>query len=257
MILKILGCGTSTGVPIPGCECAVCTSGKEKNERSRTSALLKLESGKNILIDCCTDLRYQALKHKIKKLDAVLLTHSHADHIMGLDDLRAFNFTLGGAMPCYTNEQTIQDLRRIFSYVFEPDPHYQGGLLPKVELNTIPELGTFNLCGVDITSFPLLHGSTRVLGFRFGDIAYATDCKEIPAESRQILNGVRRLVLDGLRYESHRTHMTISEAVQVATDLGVEKTYLTHMTHSVDYDEVMAKLPPHVELAYDGLEIGD
>ncbi|MBX7139005.1 MAG: MBL fold metallo-hydrolase [Oligoflexia bacterium] len=255
MILKILGCGTSTGVPIPGCDCAVCSSPDPKNHRNRTSALIKLDSGDNILIDASTDLRQQALRWNVRRINAMLLTHAHADHILGMDDLRCFNFTLRAPIPCYGLADSLQDVRRVFSYVFDPDPNYEGGMLPQITLNPIEAYRPITILGTEILPFELRHGRMTVLGFRCGNIAYATDCKTIPERSITALKGVRFLVLDGLRYEQHRTHLTIDEAIEIAGKIGAEKTYLTHMTHSVDYSETMAKLPPHVELAYDGLEI--
>jgi len=214
-----------------------------------------LPSGFNILIDASTDLRHQALKWDLEQVHAVLLTHAHADHIMGLDDLRAFNFTTKLTIPIFAAAETSEVVRRTFAYVFNPDPNYPGGLLPKLSLEQIREFVAFEVGGQKIEPFSLEHGPTQVLGFRFGEIAYATDCKLVPERSREVIKGARYLILDGLRNESHRTHMTISEAVKCAEELGVEKTYLTHMTHSIDYHETMKLLPPHVELAYDGLEI--
>lgn len=255
MILQILGCGTSTGVPLPGCTCRVCTSGKLQNERLRTSGLIRLDSGRNILIDASTDLRQQALKWKVSRVDALLVTHPHADHILGIDDLRCFNFVQRASIPCYGNRSTLDRIRRTFAYIFEPDPDYQGGGLPQVTLQEIQDEIPFTAAGASIQPFPLEHGGITVLGYRIGELAYATDCKRIPENSRKILKGVKVLVLDGLRYEAHRTHMTIDEAVSVAAELGIRRTVLTHMTHNVDFDEVSARLPRQVELAYDGLEI--
>ncbi len=255
MILKIIGSGTSTGIPLPACDCKVCTSGKPKNIRMKPSALLKLENGKQILIDAGTDLRHQALKYHIKVIDAVLFTHAHADHIFGIDDLRGYNFILKSSIPCYGTKNTFEELKRCFGYIFEPDPHYEGGALAKLDLFEIEEQKPFELFGTKIEPFLLMHGKIRVTGFRFGDIAYATDCNFIPEESKKTLKGVKYLVLDGLRYEKHGTHFTIPEAIEAATEIGAKITYLTHMTHSVDHDEVSAKLPAHVKLAYDGLDI--
>ncbi|MDZ4786596.1 MAG: MBL fold metallo-hydrolase [bacterium] len=255
MILKILGCGTSTGVPIPGCQCKVCTSGKSTNNRSRTSAILIKEDGKGILIDASTDLRYQSLKWNIKRVDAVLYTHSHADHILGTDDLRCFNFVNQNVIPCYGSKSTLDRIKSFFDYIFSPDPNYEGGLLAQLSLHEIDEVSPFSLLDIQIKPFKLHHGSTQVTGFRFGDLAYATDCKVIPAESKEIIKGVKNLVLDGLRFKNHKTHLTIDEAIVLAEEIGAEKTYLTHMTHDLDYDELLLKLPKHIEPAYDGLEI--
>lgn len=255
MKLQILGCGTSTGVPLPGCKCKVCLSPDPKNKRMRTSAIIKDDSGFNILIDAGPDLRWQALNFGIDAVNAVLFTHAHADHIFGMDDLRSFNFVHKQAIPCYGNAGTIAHIRRVFSYVFEPDLSYPGGILPQLSLHEIYPTKSFELGGVNIVPFSLDHISVEVLGFRVGDVAYATDCKRIPEQSMQLLKGLRYLVLSGLRYEKHNTHLTIEEAIEYASKIGAEKTFLTHMAHSVDYQEVSAKLPAHVSLAYDGLEL--
>jgi len=255
MKLKILGCGTSTGVPIPGCRCDICTSGKEKNNRTRTSALITTPEGKNLLIDTSSDFRYQALTWKISHIDAVLYTHSHSDHISGIDDLRGYNFVSKEDIPCYGAGVTLAEIRKRFSYIFEPNPGYQGGLPPQLDLNEIEAGKTFKAAGLSVKPFLLKHGSLNVMGYRFGKLAYATDCKIIPEESIKTLKGLDYLILDGLRYEGHATHMTIPEAIECAADLGVKKTILTHMTHTIDYKTVSSTLPEEVELAYDGMEI--
>lgn len=256
MILKILGCGTSTGVPIPGCSCAVCTSGDPKNIRFKTSALLSSDDGKHhVLIDASTDFRHQALRYQIPSLDAVLFTHSHADHILGVDDLRSYNFIRGGAIPCYGSEETLGEVARVFRYIFEGNPAYEGGPLPQLVLHPIHYGEKFNTSIFTILPFEVLHGSMSVTGFRIGNLAYVTDCKYVPQASASLLSGLDVLILDGLRYEPHNTHMTIDEAIAFASEIGAGQTYLTHMTHSVDYHEVSRKLPSHVALAWDGLEI--
>lgn len=255
MRIKILGSGTSTGVPVPSCRCRVCCSGHPRNERLRTSALITVSDAQNILIDTTTDLRQQALRWDIRSVSSVLFTHAHADHIFGIDDLKSFNFTKRGVIPCFGQKETLDVIRKSFSYIFEPDPDYRGGMLPDLTLNEIEDTALFEVCGSKVQAFPLLHGHMKVLGYRFGELAYATDCKAIPAASKEILKGVRYLILDGLRYEPHFTHFTIPEAINAAQEIGAEMTYLIHMTHTVDHDEVSAKLPRGVALAYDGLEI--
>ena len=245
MKLTILGCGTSTGVPVPACTCAVC------------SALLQHPSGFNLLIDTSPDLRTQALRHNISHLDAVLYTHSHADHVLGLDDLRAFNFIHGRAIDCYASAATFASLERTFPYVFHLDPHYEGGLLPQIVKHEIAAGQTVSIGPFSVQALALKHGRGDVLGYRFGDIAYATDCNFLPPETFDALRGVRYLVLDGLRFEEHRTHFTIPQAIEVAAQIGAQTTYLTHTTHSVDYHEISATLPKGVSLAYDGLIIDD
>lgn len=255
MKLTILGCGTSTGVPVPACNCAVCRSNDPKNERLRTSALIEDSSGFAVLIDTSPDLRIQTLRRNIQRIDAVLFTHAHADHIMGLDDLRGFNFVKGAAIDCYADGKTLAALRRCFKYVFEPDPDYEGGLLPQILLHEIAAGTKLTLGTIEVQAFSLKHGREEILGYRFGEIGYATDCNFIPTETIAMLRGVRYLILDGLRFEPHRTHFTIAQAIELAAEIGAEHTYLTHMTHSIDYRTVSAKLPAHVALAYDGLTI--
>jgi len=254
--LTILGSGTSSGVPMPGCDCLVCRSEHPGNHRLRTSALIEID-GLNILIDASTDLRQQALKFGIKRIDAVLFTHSHADHILGLDDLRSFNFVQRESIPCYGTEKTLLDLKRCFHYVFDPDPLYKGGALPQLVLHTINEHGPLAIRGRDLSlsTFPLRHGEGKVSGFRVNNLAYATDCSDIPEKSRESLQGLEYLILDGLRFREHSTHFTIPKAIDVAREIGAKKTYLIHTSHEVDYVAVSKELPEGIELAYDGLTL--
>ena len=253
--ILILGCGTSTGVPIPGCRCEVCLSKDPRNKRLRTSALIKTADQRNILIDAGPDLRTQALKYDIRRLDAVFFSHSHADHILGIDDLRAFNFVQHEKINCYGTNETLEHIKQCFPYIFNPNPNYKGGMLAQLELNEIDGTSPLTLEGLTIQPFPVIHGGLTVTAFRCGELGYVTDCKIIPDNSFEKLTGVKTLVLDGLRYEEHATHLTIPEAIEIAKQVKAEKTYLTHMTHSVDYKDVMNKLPDGIELAYDGLEI--
>lgn len=255
MLLTILGCGTSTGVPIPGCRCPVCLSPHPCNKRLRTSAVISTDEGRTILIDATPDLRQQALRAGIERIDAVLFTHAHADHILGIDDLRAFNFIQQSRITCYGSRHTLPRIRHMFSYVFEPDENYLGGALPQLDLVEFENGVPFKLFDLPIEPFSLMHGDLEVTGFRFGNLAYATDCNAIPLVSQKRLKGIDLLVLDGLRYEAHRTHFTIPEAISVAGALEVGATWLTHMTHTVEYEEVSRKLPRSISLAYDGLQI--
>lgn len=255
MLLTILGCGTSTGVPIPGCQCRVCLSSHPRNKRLRTSAVITTDEGRRILIDATPDLRYQSLRAGIERVDGVIFTHAHADHILGIDDLRAFNFIQGSRISCYGSSHTLPRIRQMFSYVFDPDENYLGGALPQLDLIQFENGTPFSLFDLKIEPFSLLHGDLEVTGYRFGNLAYATDCNSIPLQSQLVLRGIDLLILDGLRYEPHRTHFTIPEAVSMAKALEVGSTWLTHMTHSVEYEEVSSQLPPGVALAYDGLQI--
>ncbi len=253
--LTVLGCGTSTGVPIPGCTCHVCTSKNPRNHRLRTSSAITLPDDQVLLIDASPDLRLQALTHGLRRVDAVLYTHAHADHILGTDDLRVFNFRRTSPIPCISTRATLESLKQTFHYIFDPDPLYQGGALAKLSLEEVSPGVPFEAAGQSILPLLLYHGELPILGWRIGDLAYATDCNCIPAETKEQLKGVRTLLLDGLRYEPHATHFTIPEAVETAQTLGFEQTYLLHMTHTVEYEDVSKSLPEGIQLAYDGLEI--
>ena len=255
MQFTILGSGTSTGIPVPGCNCSVCRSTDPHNSRLRTSAALRIADGRVILIDSSTDLRQQALKFGIERVDAVLYTHAHADHILGLDDLRCFNLVSGASIPCYATPETLTALRSTFAYVFDQNNTYQGGLLPQLDLIPFNPGEKLLVCDTHIQSIELLHGSLAVVGFRIGNLGYATDCNYISPKSKAALRGIDTLVLDGLRYESHRTHFTIKQAISVAQEIGARQTYLIHMSHSIDHASVCAQLPQGISLAYDGLTI--
>jgi len=211
--------------------------------------------GEGILIDSSPDLRMQALSAKITKISAVLYTHAHADHILGFDDLRAFNFIQQAAIPAYGTADTLAAIKKLFDYAFNPDSNYIGGGLPRVTLHELQPGDNLELYGFNIRVVPLLHGRIPVVGFRIGDLAYLTDCNHIPDKSKELLAGVRTLILDGLREEVHPTHFTVQEAVAVANELQAERTYIIHMSHSIDYGPMNARLPKNVQLAYDGLEI--
>ncbi len=252
--ITVLGCGTSTGVPMPGCACDVCNSPDEKNRRLRCSLLIQY-SGKNILVDAGPDLRAQALRANIQHVDAVIFTHSHADHILGIDDLRPFNFKQGGSIPCYGTRETLEQIRRVFHYVFDRDPNYMGGLVSELTLNEIDYYESFELFGLRIEPFLLLHGNTNVAGLKIGNFAYATDCKVLPAKTKSLLTGIDTLILDGLRHRDHSTHLTIDEALAEAAELNAGKVFLTHMSHSIDYTIDSAKLPKSAALCFDGMTL--
>ena len=255
MKFTLLGSGTSTGVPLPGCTCKVCSSKHPRNHRDRTSACITLDDGRVILIDAGPDLRYQALKHNVRRVDSVLFTHAHADHILGIDDLRSFNFISKKRISCYGSEETIQAITSSFSYIFNPRPGYQGGMVAQLDPLTVVNDETCLIEGVGFELFPLIHGNLTVTGFRVGEIGYATDFNIFTERAAKVLEGVKYLFIDGLRYEPHPTHLTIPQAIEIAQRLKAEKTYIIHTTHTIDYDEVNASLPPGIELGYDGLTI--
>ncbi len=249
--ITFLGTGTSTGVPVIGCGCRVCTSPNEKNKRLRQS--VKIEAnGKFGLIDTTPDLRAQLLRSPMPRLDFILFTHSHSDHLMGLDDIRPFNFRQRESIQGYANPMTVKAVRRAFSYIWNESQI--GGGKPQLELQEVD--GAFEHDGVPIIPIPVTHGDWTILGFRIGDFAYITDTNGIPASSMRLLEGVRILALDGLRPSPpHPTHFTIDEAVQCAQKIGAEQTWLIHLTHEVDHDEFESTLPAGVKLAYDGLRL--
>ena len=253
-----------------GCECAVCRSTDPRDRRTRTSILIEFQPGTSnaepepgavnrepgttgrfsILVDTSTDLRAQALDNGVKRVDAILFTHSHADHIMGLDEVRRFNLVQRSAMPCFADARTTAELKRAFWYIFQDGPATGGGI-PQISLFEIG--GPFMLGGVEIIPVPLMHGPRRILGFRVGSFAYLTDCSLIPDESWPLLEGVRLLVLDALRHRPHPTHLTVAQALEVETRMAPERAYFTHICHDLSHAETCARLPTGVELAYDGL----
>jgi phosphoribosyl 1,2-cyclic phosphate phosphodiesterase len=248
----ILGSGTSSGIPTIACNCPTCTSIDTRDKRLRTSLLIETETT-TILIDTSPDFRQQMLTNNVQKLDAVLFTHSHFDHIGGFDDLRAFNYKTRKPVDIYVNEDTLAKLKRTFFYAFEP-PEQLGGGVPVVKINFIGA-EPIQIGDLTIIPIPLLHGKLSVLGFRIGTFAYCTDTNLIPDESMKLLEGVEILVLDALRYHSHPTHFTIDEAVEVSRKLKPKMTYLTHIAHEVKHREAEELLPENVRIAYDGLLI--
>jgi phosphoribosyl 1,2-cyclic phosphate phosphodiesterase len=246
--VTMLGSGTSTGVPVISCPCKVCTSDNPRNRRWRPG--LKLEIGESVvLVDTPTDLREQALRFGLSRVDAVLFTHAHADHIFGLDDVRIFNFRQRNAIPCYGSELTLQAIRRTFAYVFEQGQ--AGGGKPQLDLIGVRE--PFQLLEMEIVPVPVWHGEMEVFGYRIGSFAYVTDCNRIPEESFALLKGVEILILDALRYRSHSTHFSVSEAIAIAERIGASRTIFTHLAHEIDYGAPAVPLPAGVEFGYDGL----
>ena len=250
MRITMLGSGTSSGVPVIGCRCAVCTSPDPRNRRLRPGIKIELAEG-TILVDTPVDLRQQALLYGLERVDAVLFTHAHADHVFGLDELRVFNFRQRTTIPCYGAEETLRDLRRVFAYAFEEAT--EGGGRPQIELHAVA--GPFPLLGTEVVPVPVRHGSAPVLGYRLGRFAYVTDVSFIPEESFALLAGVEALVLGALRYRPHSTHFTLAEAAAAAQRIGARRTWFTHLAHDVDHADVRESLPPGVGLGYDGLVI--
>jgi len=250
MRVTFLGTGTSTGVPVVGCRCAICTSGHPRNQRLRQSVAIEA-NGKHFLIDTTPDLRQQLLAHPIPRLDFVLFTHSHSDHLMGLDDIRPFNFRQRESVHAFANPMTAKAIRRAFSYIWDTSSQIGGGK-PQLALHEVEEPFTHE--GIDIVPIPVTHGEWTILGYRIGKFAYITDTNGIPPTSMKLLEGIDTLALDGLRPSPpHPTHFTIDQAIACAREVGARTTYLIHLTHDIDHETFEATLPEGVKLAYDGL----
>lgn len=252
--LLLLGTGTSHGVPVIGCHCDVCESTDPRNKRTRTGVAVHTPQGV-FLIDTSPELRMQLLRERIDLANAVIYTHSHADHLFGLDDLRLFGYRLEQPIPLYCEEIVEQQIRAAFSYAFAPRPvDMHHGAIPLLELRRLA-LEPFELLGERIQPIRLLHGQLPILGFRIGDVAFCTDVSFIPDESWPLLEGLDTLIIDALRDKPHATHFGIPQALEVVERVRPRQTYLTHVSHYLDYESTNARLPQGVELSYDGLRI--
>ncbi|MAR65309.1 MAG: MBL fold metallo-hydrolase [Flammeovirgaceae bacterium] len=250
MKIKFLGTGTSQGVPVIGCTCAVCVSQDTKNKRLRSSALIKI-SNKNILIDTGPDLRQQALKNKINKIDYVLYTHAHRDHVSGIDELRSFNFIQKKSIKAYGNKELVNQLKNDYSYIFS-DFKYPG--LPEVELNKVNK--NFYLDDIEIIPIKVKHHKLNILGYRIGNLTYITDAKTISDNQLKKINGSQILVINCLQIKEHLSHLNMEEVLSLIRKIEVKKVYLIHISHNLGlHDEINKSLPDNVELAYDNLEI--
>jgi phosphoribosyl 1,2-cyclic phosphate phosphodiesterase len=249
--VTLLGTGTSQGVPVIGCPCPVCHSADPRDQRLRTAALLRFGQ-QAIAIDCGPDFRQQMLRSKVQSLDAILFTHEHNDHIIGLDDVRPFNFQRRADMPVYCTPQVGRELRQRFAYVFALENRYPGA--PMVHQHFISKDAPFEVCGLEIVPVEVLHGTLPVLGFRIGDFAYLTDVKTISKPELDKVLGVRYLVLNALHHKAHITHLNLEEALALIERIQPEQAFLTHISHSMGrYAEMQPLLPPNVALGYDGL----
>jgi len=248
-----LGTGTSVGVPMLGCECAVCRSTNPRNQRYRCAVLIGTPQG-NLLIDTPPELRLQLLRERVRLVSAVLFTHYHADHLFGLDDLRPFPRHLGGPMPLYCAGDVEAKIRETFSYAFAPEAdHLSAAAIPKLTIRRITA-EPFEVLGQRVVPIPLLHAHFSVFGFRIDDVAYCTDVNYIPEGSWPLLRGLRVLVLDALRPRPHAAHFGLDEALAVIERVKPARAYLTHMAHELEHEETNRRLPRGVELAYDGLK---
>jgi phosphoribosyl 1,2-cyclic phosphate phosphodiesterase len=251
MKITVLGSGTSSGVPLIGCDCPVCTSADPRDQRLRPAVAVTFE-GRCVLIDTPPDFRTQALRANLDRVDAVLYTHSHADHIMGLDDLRPFNFKHRSRIPIYGAADTLDTIRRVFQYIF--DEHSHVTFVPQVDamvLNGKP----VDLFGQQFLPIPVIHGKAQIYGYRFGNAAYLTDHSEIPPESMAMLEGLDVLFLDALRHHPHPTHSTVAKSIETVRALTPKRAYFTHIGHDLAHAATDAELPAGIHLAYDGLEI--
>ncbi len=246
----ILGCGSSSGTPAIGCACPTCVSADPKNRRTRASTLLRA-NGVNFLIDTGPDLRQQALREGLRQVDAVLYTHPHADHLNGIDDLRAFCYLKRGAIPLFGSRFMMDNIRDRFGYAL----HAAGPQWDKPVLETHAVDGPFSYAGVTVTPIPVLHGQWPILGWRIGEVAYLTDISSIPDASWPLLAGVRLLLLDCLRMTPYPSHLSFAQALELAARLAAPRTVLIHMTHELEYHALSAQCPPGIEVGYDGMHV--
>ena len=249
-VLTVLGSGTSMGVPTIGCQCRVCHSDDPHDRRTRPSIMLEY-ADRCVLIDTTPDFRQQAIRERITRLDAIVYTHAHADHILGLDDVRPLSFRHPDRIPLYAHVSTAEGLQKIFRYIFDEDYKYGG--IARVKLNHIN--GRLELFGAQFEPISILHGDAEIHGYRFGSAAYLTDFSAIPEESMERLRGLDILFLDALRHKPHPTHSTVSNSVRLVEELRPRRAFFTHISHDLPHEETNRNLPEHVKLAHDGLKL--
>lgn len=271
--LLFLGTGTSAGVPMIGCECPVCRSPDPRDQRFRPSVLVSYPDAgddgpvtRRLLIDATAELRLAAIRHGLRRLDAVLMTHAHADHVTGIDDLRRFNVVMGGPLDVYGDQPTHDALGKMFPYIFEPHRNLNKSFIPQLVRHTIRPAAPFVLHGARWTAIPLMHGRQPIVGYRVdlpaevdggpgAALAYCTDVSRFPPEAYPLLEGLDVLVIDALRYRHHPTHLTVDQALAQIGQIQPRHAYLTHMAHDVMHADLEASLPEHVFPSFDGLTV--
>ena len=251
MQLTMLGVGSSAGTPLVGCQCATCLSDNPKNKRLRCSAAINTDNGEVILVDTGPDLRAQALRAGLNRADAVLYTHTHADHLHGIDDLRAFCQVQKKQIPLYGKPDAMQHIQAKFGYAIREAGDFWD--LPVLSLNPITD--PFEVLGIKITPIPVRHGYSDILGYRIGNLAYLTDVSDIPETSLALLHGLEVLMLDCLRYQPHYTHINVEQSIAYAGLINAQNSYFIHMTHDLEYEKLSAELPDDMYVAYDGLKL--
>ena len=251
MQLTMLGVGSSAGTPVVGCQCATCLSDNPKNKRLRCSAAINTDNGEVILVDTGPDLRAQALRAGLNRADAVLYTHTHADHLHGIDDLRAFCQVQKKQIPLYGKPDAMQHIQAKFGYAIREAGDFWD--LPVLSLNPIAD--PFEVLGIKITPIPVKHGYSDILGYRIDNMAYLTDVSHIPETSLALLHGLEVLMLDCLRYQPHYTHINVEQSIAYAGLINARNSYFIHMTHDLEYEKLSAELPDDMYVAYDGLKL--
>lgn len=251
MQLTILGAGSSAGTPVIACECATCTSPHPRNYRTRCSSIVRLDSGEHILIDTGPDLRIQALREKLTRVDAVLYTHTHADHIHGIDDLRAFCQRNRQQIPLYAKQDAVDHIMAKFGYAIRAPSHFWD--LPVLSIEAVEQ--PFSLFGQMVTPIPAVHGRIMIYGYRIGNMAYLTDVSAIPETSLPLLQGLELLLIDCLRHEAHPTHINLEQSLALIAQIGAKQSVMIHMTHELEYEALSSVLPNNVYVGYDGLKL--